>query len=251
MRPNTVATWGAHWRRNASAYLSEPLWVSTVIDRAKLASLAPLLPRHGRIVEFGCGSGRLLRFAAARGLEATGIDYSADGLRLLREHARADGVHVEALQGDVRSTSLPADSFDVVASTGLLEHFGDDDALRIVREMVRVLKPGGLFYSDIVPAKFSLYRSLQQLALQKPEVWERGFSRGEIERLLNNAGLAEIDVWGGGVYPPIIPLLHRFEIVRSALGRFAYATRAFWNTFDRTRLGDLAGFYYFATGRKP
>lgn len=248
--PNTAEVWSAHWRRNADAYLTEPLWTSIVMDRAKLAHLAPLLPEHGRIVEFGCGSGRLLRFAARRGLDAVGIDYSADALRLLREHAASDGVSVEAMQGDVRSTGLPDNSFDVVASTGLLEHFEDDDVVTIVREMVRVLRPGGLFYSDIVPAKFSLYRSLQQLTLRKPEVWERWFSRGDIEHLLIEAGLQDVSVWGGGVYPPIVPFLQRYEFVRRALGTFARATQHFWNAFDGTRAGDVLGFYYFATARK-
>lgn len=47
-------------------------------------------------------------------------------------------------------------TFDLVLSFGVLEHFKDID--KPIKEMVRVLKPGGVFFADIVPEKFSIHK---------------------------------------------------------------------------------------------
>lgn len=49
--------------------------------------------------------------------------------------------------GDITKTDFPDGSFDLVLSTGVLEHVKDDHAL--MREMVRLAKPGGLVYIEI------------------------------------------------------------------------------------------------------
>ena len=248
---NTAAAWSSHWRVNRDAYVRDPLWVSMIADRVKLSYLRPHLPASGTIVEFGCGSGRLLRFAVRHGLRGIGIDYSAEALTVVRQAAEADGVSLSLLQSDVRRTALPAASVDAVASTGLLEHFSDDDILAIIAEMVRVLKPGGLFYSDVLPAKWSLYRSLLWLRRQPNEIWERDCSRRDIERWLGQAGLERVHVFGAGVFPPILPYLERSDTVRVIMGQLVRATLPFWTVWDRTAIGEWAGHYYFATGRKP
>jgi SAM-dependent methyltransferase len=249
--PNSEAAWSTHWRENRGVYVDEPLWVSTILDRVKLSYLRPMLPERGTIAEFGCGSGRLLRFAASHGLDAIGVDFSEEALSVARDAASASGLELTLMVGDARRTPLPTASVDVVATTGLLEHFEDEDVAAIVSEMVRVLKPGGLFYSDVVPAKVSLYRSLLWLRRNPVEVWERNFSRRDIERLLERQGLERVDVFGAGVFPPIIPLIDRSVAFRSILGRIVQATLPFWKMWDRTPVADLLGYYYFATGRKP
>src|SRR5207245_9380634 len=123
------------------------------------------------------------------GLRAIGIDFSRRALEVARS---ADGgarseARLALVRGDVLSVPLRSESVDAVASTGLLEHFADP--VPVVREMVRILKPGGLFYSDIVPAKFSLFRSLACLRLGEVEVFERRFRRSEIQDLIRGTRL--------------------------------------------------------------
>ena len=83
------------------------------------------------------------------------------------------------------------------------------------------------------------------------EVWERDFSRKDIESLLARQGLADVDVFGAGVFPPIIPVVERSAAFRSVVGRLVQATLPFWKVWDRTRVAEVLGYYYFATGRKP
>ena len=248
--PNLGRTWDAIWDRDEVGMLEEQ-GTSHLMDEVKFSYLSPLLPREGTIVEFGCGSARLLRFATGLGLRAIGIDFSRRALEVARS---ADGgarseARLALVRGDVLSVPLRSESVDAVASTGLLEHFADP--VPVVREMVRILKPGGLFYSDIVPAKFSLFRSLDWLRLGQVGVFERRFSRSEIQDLLSGAGLHDVDIFGAGVFPPRVPFFERFRMVRKGINKLLALTLPLWRALDATWLATLAGFYFFAVGRKP
>ncbi|SRR5712692_1503141 len=248
--PNLGRTWDTIWKRDEAGTLEEQ-GTSHLMDEVKFSYLSPLLPREGTIVEFGCGSARLLRFAAGRGLRAIGIDFSRRALEVARsaDGRRRGATRLALLRADVSSVPLRSGSVDAVASTGLLEHFVDP--VPVVREMVRILKPGGLFYSDIVPAKFSLFRSLDCLRLRHMEVFERGFSRREIQALLSEAGLQDTRVFGAGVFPPRIPFFERFSPIRRAVTKLVALTLPLWRALDGTSLATLAGFYFFAVGVKP
>jgi SAM-dependent methyltransferase len=143
--------------------------------------------------------------------------------------------------------------FDVVFSTGLLEHF--EDPSPIVLEMARVLKPGGLFWSDIVPAKFSLLRALDGLRFEafrgKSTVFERSFTKGEIARLLQFAGIQNPTVFSAGVFPPLwLPGLGKLRAYRRLHANVAIAFKTAWSRLDGTAIADLLGFYYLCYGTK-
>lgn len=249
-KPNRPETWDACWKRDESGVM-EDLTVSRLMDDVKFGYLDPMLPRSGTIVEFGCGSARLLRFAMARGMTAIGADFSDRALALARS-AAASPVYANRLhlvRTDVHRMPLPDDSVDVVGSTGLLEHFERPEA--VIAEMTRVLRPGGLFYSDIVPKKFSLYRALDGLRRNELKVFERPMTRDQIEGMMRDTGLVDIRVFGAGVFPPSIPVIERSRSVRKAIARVVRGTLPLWQSLDATPIADLLGFYFFATGRKP
>lgn len=131
-------------------------WLSgqnAIVDRR----LAPLLeravwetaPRPLRVLDLGCGPGNTLRRFARWG-HVYGFDFSLDALAF----ARTKGV-TRVFSGD--STALPIASgmFDCVLALDVLEHVADDDAA--LREIARVLRPGGIFFFT-VPAFMSLWR---------------------------------------------------------------------------------------------
>lgn len=106
------------------------------------------------VLDVGCGSGLLLNGAAMRltNGKATGIDiwlpHSGGGnLKLLWRNAKAERVadKIEFKEADARKMSFEDAAFDVVLSSGALHHISHnfDDHERAVREMARVLKPGG------------------------------------------------------------------------------------------------------------
>ena len=97
-----------------------------------------LVRRHGAggdILEAGCGTGLLLKEAAAIGRTAVGLDLS----RGMLGQARARGLRV--VQGSITRIPLPAASFDLVYSMKVLAHVPPIEAA--VAEMARLVRPGG------------------------------------------------------------------------------------------------------------
>lgn len=244
-RRESRAYWGDLW---SAARGNEPHDTWYAIDETKLSYLKPYLPESGRCLEVGCGSARLSRFLARLGFQAVGIDYEPAAIRLATGRSRDDGVEMALLLGDAFALPFATGSFDVVLSTGLLEHFADPSS--IVAEMTRVLRPGGVFYSDIVPKKFALMRSFKALRLRRG-AWERPFTRQQIAELLEQSGLSVRTVFAAGIFPPMLPLVGRSRLLAriqdKTLTKFGRPARV----FDGTKAAELLGLYYFACATKP
>jgi ubiquinone/menaquinone biosynthesis C-methylase UbiE len=96
------------------------------------------------VLEIGCGLGRITRVLAAQGATVQALDVSARMLERARELNPQLG-NVEWILGDGRSLSgIEDSSVDVVHSHVVFQHIPDPDVtLGYVREMGRVLRPGG------------------------------------------------------------------------------------------------------------
>jgi SAM-dependent methyltransferase len=104
--------------------------------------------RPGRLIDLGCGTGRLLVPFAQRSWFALGVDLSAEMLAVARDKARLAGVTVELLQANLTELDALADgSFDLAAclfsTLGMV--IGADMRERVVRHAFRLLRPGGRF----------------------------------------------------------------------------------------------------------
>lgn len=89
----------------------------------------------GRLLEVGCGDGWLLSALAGRGWNVEGVDFDPSAIAA----ARARGFDVR--QGSLEAQAYPDASFDAVVMVHVVEHVPDPSAL--LRECLRVLKPGG------------------------------------------------------------------------------------------------------------
>lgn len=93
------------------------------------------LPRDGRVLDAGCGSGRTLRELARFG-EVSGIELDPDAAALARSRGDYD-VRV----GRLEELPWAEESFDLVTCLDVIEHTADDRAT--LAELHRVTKPGG------------------------------------------------------------------------------------------------------------
>jgi len=150
-----AAFWDARAREDAAFFVDDrrtygdadlaPLWA----DGER--TLAALLDRLGagldpaaHVVEIGCGIGRLTRALAPRVARVTALDVSAE--MLVRARALHPGLATVAwTKGDGRSLApIPDASADAVLSHVVFQHLPDPAlTLGYVREMGRVLRPGG------------------------------------------------------------------------------------------------------------
>lgn len=114
--------------------------------------LAPVARHDGPILDLGCGPGMLL--AALQGQRTTvGIDVSLEWLVVARRLSLASGVRAHLAAGYAEALPLASGSIGGVCALDVLEHVGDQAAT--VREVNRVLMPGGVF-AAATPNRFSL-----------------------------------------------------------------------------------------------
>jgi ubiquinone/menaquinone biosynthesis C-methylase UbiE len=108
------------------------------------AQLAPGL----RVLEIGCGTGNLALAAkrACPAAEVTGLDPDPAALAKGRRKAARARLTLRFDQGFAQALPYPDASFDRVLSSLMLHHLDDADRPRALREVRRVLKPGGTFH---------------------------------------------------------------------------------------------------------
>ena len=111
------------------------------------------------MLEIGCAPGKILAYAQLKlRARATGLEYSKPGVELTRDIHRYLGVDSRIVQGNLFDEPLEGETFDLVYSNGLIEHFSDPvPALRAHTELVR---PGGRLLVT-VPNYTGIYRWLQ------------------------------------------------------------------------------------------
>ncbi len=105
------------------------------------------------ILDAGCGGGRNLVYFLRSGFRVFGVDRNAEAVSYVRSLARtlAPDTPTENFQiSDVEKLPYPDENFDAVISSAVL-HFADDERHfdRMLREMWRVLKPSGMFFSRL------------------------------------------------------------------------------------------------------
>jgi len=115
----------------------EPAWA--VIRFAKLLRERDLR----RILDLGCGAGRHLVFLAREGFEAFGLDSSPVAPELSRGRLEEEGLKAELVQANMTEIPYPDGFFDGVIAIAAVYHGTLSEMRQAVREIHRVLKPGG------------------------------------------------------------------------------------------------------------
>ena len=117
--------------------LTIPDFINARLDEI-VDSFAPYR-KSNRLLDLGCGTGVLMQAASRAGWDAEGVEISAKAV----EYVRSQGGKVFC--GRLDEASFPDNHFDVVASSEVLEHV--DDPQGFVRDVARILRPGGLFWA--------------------------------------------------------------------------------------------------------
>lgn len=165
------------------------------------------LPRDGVIVDAGCGTGKWVIWLRRHGFRTVGLDCSREALGL----ARGTEPGAALALADTQRAPLRDASVDAVLSLGVVEH-DERGPLAALRELHRVLKPGGLLVLD-VPFNNWLRRLLVNPALRWITNRRRGagwqlafaeyrFSLAELHAFLAEAGFAVESAHPDDFLPP-------------------------------------------------
>ena len=108
-------------------------------DRAKLDRFAKDLLGAGPVCDLGCGSGHIAGYLAARGVDVFGLDLSTGQV----EEARRQFPDLRFRQADMMALDEPDQSVAGIVAFYSIVHFSPAQLDRALREMHRVLEPGG------------------------------------------------------------------------------------------------------------
>src|ERR671926_135503 len=120
--------------------------------RRELLSFANIDPDH-RVLDIGCGTGTLLvklkrRYGAA---QVVGLDPDPKALRRAHIKAARAAVSVQFDQGFANELPYKRESFDRVFSSFMFHHLDKPEREKMLKEVLRVLKPGGsLHFVDFI-----------------------------------------------------------------------------------------------------
>lgn len=156
------------------------------------------------LVDVGCGWGRWSIAAARAGFKPIGIDVHVDALAAAGRVARQLGVQADFVCSDAERFPLQEASADWVFSYSVLQHLDKSKVLGIVREISRVLKPGGICLIQL-PNQFGLVSIVRQLKRglreAKSGTFEmRYWSRNSIRQGLQAAGLIDISIYSDSFF---------------------------------------------------
>ena len=100
------------------------------------------------VLDLGCAGGFMAEALAARGAHVTGIDPASEAIDAARAHARSEGLRIAYDVGVGEALPYCDAAFDAVVCVDVLEHVSD--LTRVLAEVERMLRPGGLFLFDTI-----------------------------------------------------------------------------------------------------
>jgi 2-polyprenyl-3-methyl-5-hydroxy-6-metoxy-1,4-benzoquinol methylase len=107
-----------------------------------------------RVLEIGCGMGTWAQTFAEWGCDVTAIDLAPYSVEMTEKRLKLNGLRGRVMEMDARDMRALTDQFDFIWSWGVIHHSPDTE--QIVKEIARLLKPGGEF-GIMVYYKYSIH----------------------------------------------------------------------------------------------
>lgn len=224
------------WDAQAAVYetprVTDPFYMLAVERAAR-----EMAPRPGELVlDAGCGTGLTLRRYWRPGVRVVALDLSLSSLRVCQRTGPTDGMTF--VRGDLTRLPFADGTFDRVCCANAIQQLPGDLRRQVVRELARVVKPGG----RVVVSAHNFSRSKQRAGWRKEDTGAGGhtgavqyiyrFDADEFRDLLATE-LVGVTVAGAG-----LPLPYKWKL--SPIMRVVERTLA-KTKYGRTRANMLVG----------
>jgi arsenite methyltransferase len=154
------------------------------------------------VLDLGSGGGIDVLLSAKRvgpTGKAYGLDMTDEILALANENKRKSGIgNVEFLKGEIENIPLPDNSVDVIISNCVINLSADKD--RVLREALRVLKPGGRFAVSDVVTRGEMLPEIRQSILAWVGCIAGALEENDYRAKLTTAGFEQIEIEPTRIY---------------------------------------------------
>jgi len=257
--------WKNIWKTIDTSYSQERIisqW--DMFERMKIKYLDKLFPKvdnnrtQVKSLECGCGGATVSVYFSKKGYKTIALDFVLEALRVAKNNFKKMFAQGHLLCADVEKIPIKDNTFDIVMSFGLIEHFHEIGPQ--IKEMVRVLKPRGLLFLDISPNGYHIknktfqceniaklfnflvyfiyhiirFHFLIKQAYQRarlvfvPGYFENSLSLEDYKRIVKNSGISNICVHGNRPFPRIyLP-----GFLNSLYILFMRICESIWDRFD-------------------
>lgn len=209
------------WQKDSPFYLLHSSFNPVRVKYFKkiLFTELNLDPLGKSALEVGCGGGLLSEEIVRMGFDTHGVDPSENSLYTAINHAESSGLQISYKLGAGEALPYRDKSMDIVFCCDVLEHVSD--LAKVISEISRVLKPGGIFCFDTlnrtITSKLIAIKIAQEWwkwAFAPPELhaWKMFIKPRELESLLGTNNLEVKGYKGMGInvsFPELLRCLRK------------------------------------------
>lgn len=136
--------------------------VNQKMNEAETTLLKGLIGKNEKVLEMGCGTGRLTAELAKDGFDITGFDFTKRHAEITKQAIEKNGQEGKVFQGDWHHNAVKDGGFSTVYSLGrnILHDYSIVDQVQLFREAARILRPGGKFIFDIPDREKGGYKKM-------------------------------------------------------------------------------------------
>lgn len=161
-----------------------------------LTEQSQLTPKSIQVLDLGCGGGLVAEEMARLGYCVIGVDPSERSIAVARTHAYDAGLAIDYRIGTGEALPFEASTFEAAYCLDVLEHVSDVN--KVIAEIQRVLKPGGVFVFDTINRTLrsklfviKIMQDWQATSVMPPDFhdWDKFIKPTELKAMLARQGL--------------------------------------------------------------
>ncbi len=225
MNTNSREGWDRHWQAPATIKRLKKI---NIAYPEVIRVLLNLTDTDSQCLELGCGSGTYAIELLANGRNCLASDISEKSLALTKIKGKElYNLDIPTQLIDIYNIPYPDNTFDLVFSDGVVEHL---EIKRALKEMKRILKPGGWAVTKVPSGSFLykiVYHLLSPIENRPHEAW---FSKKEWQRKFEDEAYQDVEAsCCGGILAGLamrLPIINKFAKIIPSLGKIYFLIKA-------------------------